>query len=309
MLILILTVAAAACSPAAIIRPGGTGPLRVGALPTIELLPLLAAEQDGHFTLNNVSVTIVVFASAAERDQALASGDVDAAINDVVSASLINREADRVRVLQVVYAPTAEQALVSIVARPAITSPIGLGQARLATAEASLVAYGADRLLDARGIRSPDVPKVAIGPALQRAEALANGQADAVALVEPFTAVAVARGGRVLLEDRGTRITQSVLSVRRDVLRNKYTSVRRFLVGLARGAEVVGANPARYRHLLFARAGVPDPGAAFKMPRFPAARLPSEDNVRGVGRWLVSVGLLETPLPYHQLVDPSYAPK
>lgn len=62
-------------------------PVRVGVLPVEAALPLWAAERDGVFKDAGLDVTIVPYDTAAERDAALASGQIDAFLGDVPAAA------------------------------------------------------------------------------------------------------------------------------------------------------------------------------------------------------------------------------
>ncbi|HUE75460.1 MAG TPA: ABC transporter substrate-binding protein, partial [Chloroflexota bacterium] len=311
-LLAVVMVTAFACAPRDIVTPSDVGPLRIGIVTKVDTLPLFAAEYDHLYRNYHVEVTLVPFGSGAERDAALIAGQLDGMVHDLVAAALLNRDGDHIRVVKLAFQSTSDWPMVSLVA-PGDTIVGDIQELRKTTIvvpEISASAHAVDRLLESRGVRSSDVRQIDVASPGRVLETLEARQAGAAALVEPFTSVALARGGRIIVDDRGTTISQSVLSFRREVLTTKGTSVRQFLRSHERAVEAVNANPARYRPLVMSWPNVPAiVGDSLEVPRYPTARRPSEDEVGGVVRWLVGHGHLAEPLPYERIVDASYVPR
>lgn len=63
--------------------------LVIGIAPGGDALPLVVADRQGSFDEAGVTVTIKPFATAKERDAALAAGEIDAMVADLVSAATL----------------------------------------------------------------------------------------------------------------------------------------------------------------------------------------------------------------------------
>ncbi len=74
--------------------------IKIAMLPIIDALPLYVATKQGYFTANNVNVSFIPAASAAERDQLIAAGQADGMINDLVSVTLYNKQAVQVQTVR-----------------------------------------------------------------------------------------------------------------------------------------------------------------------------------------------------------------
>ncbi|MBU4195003.1 MAG: ABC transporter substrate-binding protein, partial [Actinobacteria bacterium] len=62
--------------------------LKIAVLPIIDTLPMYVAQQEGLFARYGVNVEFVPVASAPERDQLLAAGQADGAVNETLSVML-----------------------------------------------------------------------------------------------------------------------------------------------------------------------------------------------------------------------------
>src|SRR5512142_2026909 len=93
--LVILTTVLSACTPQA--QPVGKESLKIAVLPIIDALPFYVADKQGYFTANNLTVTFVPAASAAERDQLIAAGQADGMINDMLSVALYNKQGVQVQ--------------------------------------------------------------------------------------------------------------------------------------------------------------------------------------------------------------------
>ena len=63
--------------------------LRIGLLPVVDALPFIVAEKEGLFEKEGLSVELVYFGSARDRDSAIMGGQVDAALHDPVGALML----------------------------------------------------------------------------------------------------------------------------------------------------------------------------------------------------------------------------
>src|SRR5512141_2056049 len=86
--------------------PQNTATLKIAVLPIIDTLPMYVAQQDGLFAKHGVNVELVPVASAPERDQLLAAGGADGAINETLAVMLFNKEKVQMQVVRYALRPT-----------------------------------------------------------------------------------------------------------------------------------------------------------------------------------------------------------
>ena len=72
--------------------PAKPAALKIAVLPIIDTLPMYVAQQEGLFTKHGVNVEFVSVASAPERDQLLAAGQADGAVNETLADMLFNKD-------------------------------------------------------------------------------------------------------------------------------------------------------------------------------------------------------------------------
>ncbi|RPJ51516.1 MAG: hypothetical protein EHM21_02545, partial [Chloroflexi bacterium] len=76
---LVITACAPQAQPA--VKPAEKVALKLAVLPIIDALPFYVAQKQGYFADNNLDVTFIPAASAAERDQLIAAKQADGMIN------------------------------------------------------------------------------------------------------------------------------------------------------------------------------------------------------------------------------------
>ena len=63
-------------------QASGSSSIKIGTMPTEDILPMWVAEKEGLFDANNVKAEVVVFDSAQNLSAALTAGEVDLAMTD-----------------------------------------------------------------------------------------------------------------------------------------------------------------------------------------------------------------------------------
>jgi len=155
------------------------------------------------------------------------------------------------------------------------------------------------------GVEKVEVSKIPV-----RVEMLTNGQLAAAVLPEPFTALAQKQGAKVLAHDGADGIGESVLSFRREVLRDKAQFVDRFLVAYEQAVNDINSKPEDYRALLVEKGKIPDLIAkTFPVPEIPTASVPSQSSIQRSMNWMMRAGLLSRSLSYDQMVDGTHLPR
>jgi NitT/TauT family transport system substrate-binding protein len=291
LLLVLLAVALSGCD----LFSKEPGQLKVGLLPILDVLPLYVAEQEGFFTAEGLAIELVPFSSALERDVALQAGQIDAEVNDLISAALLNKEDDRVRVVRTAMRATPQKAMFAILSSDqAIRSPEGLKGVKIGISTNSIIEYVVDRLLQAEGLARQDIVKEEVAKIPVRLELLSNGKLPAACLPEPLASLAMAQGAHIVVDDRShPEYAQSVVTVSARTLGSKPTAVKRFLKAYEQAVQAINNEPEKYRSLLIDKGRVPQPVQdSFEMPVFPTAGAPTVDEVRDVLEWMSDKGMI-----------------
>jgi NitT/TauT family transport system substrate-binding protein len=304
-----LTVLLAACAQA----PAETPTLKIGLLPVLEALPIYVADAQGYFKSEGITVEYVPAASAAERDQLMQAGQIDGMINDLISTVLYNKETQKIAVVRFARTATPDSAQYSVLAAKGsgITKASDLKGVEVAISEGTVIAYVTDRLLQLEGLQPADIKTTNVVKIADRMQLLNQGNLKAATMPDPYSSLALQNGATVVVDDRAhNELGNSVLSFSTATLKAKPNTVKKFLAALEKAVNDVNANPDQYANVLTDKKLIPAPLAGkYKLPKFPAASVPTEAQFKDVEDWMTGKNLLKTNVPYTQLVDASYLPK
>lgn len=317
----------AACQSPSVSQPSGTGQqgspqqapsggsqvqkLRLGVIPTVDNLPMYVAVQEGHTEKHGVEVELVPFQSALERDAALQAESLDGELNDMISASLLNKDAKRIQIVRILLQATSARPMMVVLASPnsTIATPTDLKNVEIGISKNSVIEFATDRMLATEGLQQSEIAKIEITQIAVRAEMLAKDQIKAATLPEPLASLAVLQGARVVLDDRETQFGHSVISMRRAVIESNPEGVRRYLLAHEDAVKQINANPDAYRDLMIETGRVPEAlRPTIKIPIYPTAGVPTQERIGDVMDWLVSKELLPAAISYDEMVNPSFLP-
>lgn len=283
-------------------------PLRIGALPVINALPLYVAQAEGFYQDEGVNVELVPFAGPLEREAAMQAKAIEGENTDLQGVILLNNAGVDVRAVRY-DAPAAP--FFSIVAGKDtdIETVDDLAGVEIAVSHNSIIEYLTYVLLHDAGLSDDDIKMIEVTSIPQRLEFLASGQVQAATLPEPLTSLAVAQGARVIINDENAPVVPTVLAFSKETLEERGDDVRAFLRAYERAVEALNENPDEYRDLMIERVNIPEPlRASYSVPPYRPASVLSEEQVQSVMDWMVQRGMIEEPLPYDQVVDGSYLP-
>ena len=171
--------------------------LRLGVMPSTDNIPFIIAQQQKFDTGHGVKLELEVFKSALDRDAALTAGKLDGVITDLVALA-IYQEAGLAT--QVVAAPYDQFDLVS--GDPAVKSVADLAGKDVIFSQRTGTAYAVAQILATAKMKADDINPVEIPQVPLRLEMLANKQATAAILPEPFVTMAKAQGMHVVKSTR-----------------------------------------------------------------------------------------------------------
>ncbi len=295
---------------------GAQAMLRVAYIPVLDVLPFFIAQQNGYFAEEGVTVEFVPASSALEREQLLASGDVDGMLTDVIGPAITNAAAEpSVRIVATARRASAEAPLFRILAAPGsnVRTPADLAGVTIGISENTVIQYLADRLLRGAGLPSGDIVYESVPAIPTRFNLMMEGQLGAAVLPDPLATAAMQAGAINVLDDTALaeqKLSQSVLSFSNAVLEAKPEAIRAFLRAWNRAVEALNASPNDFRQLWLDNISVPESVQnTYEIPPFPLGEITSESVWDDVNAWLLERGIIAQPASYEASVDASFLPE
>ena len=275
--------------------------LRLAVFADADSLPLMVCESEGLFQAQGVSVTLLRFQSAVERDSAFQAGAVDGMISDLPAVILAAQAGFQLGITSltdgrygIIGAPNSgAKSLADLAGKP-----IGISSN-------TVIHYMADSFLGEAGVPPGQrsflpVPKMPV-----RLEMVLSGQLAGAGMPEPFLTMARTRGGILLAstDDRG--LGAGVLVFSRIALASRLESIRLLYRAYWTAAQKINADPDRYRGLLVDKAGFSqEAAAAFVFVVYRKPRLPGSADIEKAKSWLDSKGLLKRDVSAGEITDP-----
>ena len=278
--------------------------IRLGTLPTEDILPMWVAEAEGLFADNGVSCTISTFQSATELIAAVSAGEVDVAMTDpMVTASLYASGTD-VRICWITLGADASQGRFGIMtADDSIEDLTDLAGKQIGVGSNTILEYVMDKLMAQAGVADEDIVKAELQKLPVRYEAMASGQVAAAALPASLLALGEANGYRCVADDtQGDNISQSVMIARSAFVQadGGQDALDALSATWDAAAEHINAAPDDCRALLVEKASLADAVAqTYPVSTYPSVQLPSQDMVDDVLRWMEEKGYLTEALTYN----------
>ena len=293
--------------------PAESTTLKLGLLPVLEALPVYVADSQGYFKSAGITVEYVPVASAPERDQLMQAGQIDGMINDLVSTVLYNKDSQKIAVVRFARTATPESAQYSIYAAKdsGIRKPADLKGVEIGISDGTVIAYVTDRLLQLEGLSPSDIKTTPVVKITDRMQLLQQGKLKAATLPDPFSSLAAQSGAVLVVDDRThNELGNSEWSFSTAALKDKPNTVKKFLAALEKAINDINASPDKYSSVLSDKKLIPTAlQGSYKLPKFPAAAVPTEAQFKDVQDWMKGKGLISNPLDYSKLVDASFLPK
>ena len=167
-----------------------------------------------------------------------------------------------------------------------------------------------ERLLQAEGLTADEIKTIAVPKIPDRMALLASGELKAGVLPDPLASLAISQGAIIVLDDSAhPEYGFSVISFRKEVIDANPDAVRGFLAAIEAASAMVNHDPAKYSSVLSDNNLVPPPLlATYKVPLFPAAGVPSEEEWSDALNWAREKGMLTADVSYADSVNGSLLP-
>ena len=286
--------------------------LKIAVLPIIDTLPLYVAQGQGMFTKHGVNVDLIPVASAPERIQLEASGQVDGSINEILSVMQFNKENLQMQSVRYALRPAEGFGHFFILAsgQSGITTPDELKNVEIGVSQGTVIEYVTERLLQDAGLSADEIVTIPVPKIPDRMSLLASGELAAGTLPDPLGALAVQFGAVIVMDDSAhPEYGFSVYSFRKDSIDAHPEAIRAFLAAINEAIALINADPTKYTDILSEAKIVPAPLLeAYKVPPFPAAGVPTEAEWNDALSWAKEKGMLDVDVPYADSVNASFLP-
>ena len=279
--------------------------LKIGLLYTGDSYPIYHAKVKDYFKKHNVSVSIIDFMSAMERDHALQAGAIDGANGDLIGSSLMYNTHQNVQVVALTLGDMHNLRRVGIlVSDPKVQSPKDLIGKSVAISPNTIIEYLLDRMLLKAGIEPEKVKTTSVANIPLRLQLLQQKQVTAAVLPEPLASKAVQDGSKILIEDKNSFYSHAVLVFSKHALKTKTAAIKNFMAGMSMSIKEINANPEAFRDEIAKRCKVPqDLKKSFFLYQYSDNKLPSQELFTDVQNWLTSKNKINNKIMYQGLID------
>ena len=297
--------AASSVSGAAASAADGTArTIKVGTLPTEDLLPYWVAGEEGLFEAHGLNVEVVPFQAATELIAGVSSGEVDLAMTDImVTASMVAGGTD-VSMKWITLGATPDQGRFGIMAGPnsSVKSIDKLAGVPIGVGSNTILEYVMDKLMEAAGIPEDQIVVEELQKLPVRFQAMMANEVQAAALPGSLLALGEAQGCTLIADDtQGENLSQSVMIVQNSLLEGEggEALLQELQTVWNEAVDLVNANPENYRSVLIANANLSEEIAnTYPICQYPAAQMPTADMVDPVLAWMEKKGYLSQQLSY-----------
>ena len=247
----------------------GYSPVRIGTMPTEDFLPMWVAEKDGLFAENGVDVENISFDSAQTLSAAIAAGEVDMAMVDVMRAIKLNESGTPVDIEWVTLGAESSQGVFGVLApadapystlaefAAAVEAGDPLALKGVGLASNTVPEYVFEMLCEQQGIDPSLIPVVEVASLPERYSLLASDNLGAAALPASLLDLGVASGMILLADDsQGDNISQSVMVARSAFAAEDPDALSKIADAWDEAVGMIDENPFAYIPLLAEKANL-----------------------------------------------------
>ncbi|MFD1485877.1 ABC transporter substrate-binding protein [Lacticaseibacillus baoqingensis] len=263
--------------------------IRIGTMAAPDSLPLYVAQQAGYFKKHHLNVKLTAFKSPKERDAAIAGGQLDAAVSDAVALSTyVNGQLG-------FKSATALTGYFGIVtSADNVKSVADLKGQAIATMPRQTPTFYLDQQLAKAGLKDTDVAIKEVAAIPVRLQLVANKQAAATILPDPFLSMAKAQGLKVIAQSDPAQYQTTLLAVDRALGQNQAV-MKRFYQAYDQAVKTINKHHASdYQALLTKQLGFPAKiAAAYQLPHYQAAQAVPTKTLKQAFAYAHQTGILK----------------
>lgn len=275
--------------------------LRVGVMGSIDVIPMVIANEKGLFEEEGINVDLQIFQSAKDRDAALQAGELDGVLADEVAISIYQNSGIDMKITG-----TTNGYWTLVAGKDSgINSLKDLKNKKMGISERTMIDYLADYIATENGVSTEDVEKVAIPAMPARLEVLKNNQIDAAILPAPFNDTAIADGGKEITKISNKDIMISSTAFLQEVIDENGEAVKSFYNAYDKAIEYINnTDISEYEDIVISTVGYPeDTRGNIVLPEFKKNYLPSEERVQAVFDWSKANGIITKDLVAKDIIS------
>ena len=273
--------------------------ITIGVMMALDSVPIFVAEELGFFADENLQVHIERFSSASDRDTAFQASDHMGAITfDLIALSMYNEAGfDMATVSNTL-------GLATLVGVPGMERMEDLRGQTVLIAHNTAMDYVLHTALRQAGMTFDDIVAEGVPSLPTRLEMLRNGHAQAAALPEPFTTIALDEGFYPITNTRALNINPFVIAFRRSVTEAHPDEVRAFFRALNRAVDFLNsADREEFIDILIDIAGFPaHTRDTLTLPVFPSFDTPNPAFIEDAFAFARYRELLTLPLTAQDVI-------
>lgn len=284
-------------------------PIQFGTLPVIQALPLFVAAEKGYFKEAGLNVELVPFSSAMEKDVAMSAGQITGYFGDMITPMVLTANGTSVKIVAAYFNTKNDQRMFAILAAPKYPKKDvqSIASAGIACSSNTMLDYLISRLLGKKGIAGHKINLVEVKSIPIRLQMLMSEQVPAAVLPEPLVTLAETKGAKVIIDDRGTGMTGTVLVFSDQFLAKNPDTVKTFVKVVQKANDFINQNPDQVRPIMNRECKIPEQlHQNFTIPKFPALNIPQNEEVMDVYNWLREKNVIKTEMTYGQFVAEGY---
>lgn len=275
--------------------------LSFGVMSSIDVVPLLIAQDQGYFAEEGIELDLQVFAAAKDRDAALQAGELDGVLCDEVAISIYQNSDINMQITG------TNNGSWTLVASPesGITSLADLSGKSMAISENTMIDYLSDYLAVSNGMTVEDIEKIAIPAMPARLEALQNNQVNAAILPTPFNDTAIANGGVEIAKIYNDDIMISVTAFLQEVIDANPEAVQGFYKAYNKAIDYINnTDIAEFEDVIISAANYSEEMRGnIILPVYSYNYLPAEEKVQQVIDWSKEKGLLTKDIKASDVIN------
>lgn len=285
--------------------------IKFGTIPVLQSLSLFVASEKGFFKEQGLSVEIVLFNSAMEKDIALSAGQIAGYFGDIMTPMVLQANGTNVKMTATNFNTTTEQRMFALLASPQSKNKSleEIAKAGIATGSNTIAEYLIVGLLRPRNISKDKINLIDVKKIPIRLQMLLSGQVSAALMPEPLATLAETKGAKALIDDKSQGLSTTILAFSDRFLRDHPQAVKSFHTAVNKAADYINKNPNEVRAIMNRECKMPELlQGSFPIPKFPRLAAPSQKQVMDVYEWLREKQIITKNMTYKDMVADGYIP-
>lgn len=274
--------------------------ITIGAMPSVDVFPLVVAKEKGYLEKNGVDLDLQVFKSAKDRDAAFQSGALDGVFTDIVAVALYQNGGFDVRITG-----ATDGDFMLVAGKDSKVKAISdVKGKKIGISEKTVIEYTLDELLKKNSVAVKDVEKTFVPAIPTRLEMLATNKIDMALLPEPFSTLALKDGGILLGSASEQGMLPAVSAFSKKAIDEKNKGIEALYKAYDEAVDYINSTDIKeYEDLVIKTVGYPETAkGAIKLPKFRKNTVPSKEELQRAIDWTVSNGLCKSDIKPENLV-------